>query len=450
MRRRYRYGVIALLSLGLCGIFGYTKDSEDLDNSVVDEAISYDVNDYKERLRTDRISVQDYGSQYSEDVSTVANMDYKQLHFDDVEFSDFPETNCLVLAASGQEEISVEDILEKTESWLRKIGKEDEVDLETELGFNYLNHPYLEISEDDLVLGDDPDFMWPLFYDHISELKYGSGAFIERNDCYMQSGAEGIYAMSDGAVSAFLKSKGIESSAHDIVAPGEFGTKVASGKIEELAEDSYTLLDGEMSIGEGSDAVEEYFLEDDARIRRDGVSLKAENIAVYEMHELEDYYYYEYSMRRFYYGIPLATSEDGTYSFYGTYHIAGEGGRAYVANHDGVTAYAGISDGKEMIPLLSEDSLISVAEAAEILSESLASQINVSVDLIELVYLDLRFEGSEDPTETIYFPCWCFSGKNRVKDEKIALYVDALTGDVYYYTWTSGEEYNVESTEENS
>ena len=129
MRRRYRYGVIALLSLGLCGIFGCTKDSEDLDNSVVDEAISYDVNDYKERLRTDRISVQDYGSQYSEDVSTVANMDYKQLHFDDVEFADFPETNCLVLAASGQEEISVEDILEKTESWLRKIGKEDEVDL---------------------------------------------------------------------------------------------------------------------------------------------------------------------------------------------------------------------------------------------------------------------------------------------------------------------------------
>lgn len=36
-----------------------------------------------------------------------------------------------------------------------------------------------------------------------------------------------------------------------------------------------------------------------------------------------------------------------------------------------------------------------------------------------------------------------------MKDEQIELYVDALTGDVYYYTWTSDDaEYSGEVPDE--
>ena len=190
-----------------------------------------------------------------------------------------------------------------------------------------------------------------------------------------------------------------------------------------------------------ADAAEKHLSNDTARVRREGITMRPEEVTVYQV---EDIYYYKYFMRRVYYGIPMAISEDGVYSIYGDCQTSGESGNVFIADHEGVTAYTGINDGQELIPLLSEDSLIGVADAAKILSESLASQINVSVDSIELVYLGLCFNDS-NPMETIYFPCWCFSGKNRAKDEKIALNVDALTGDVYYYTWTSGDaEYSGE------
>ena len=34
-----------------------------------------------------------------------------------------------------------------------------------------------------------------------------------------------------------------------------------------------------------------------------------------------------------------------------------------------------------------------------------------------------------------YLPAWQFDGINRTKDENIRMYLDAFTGEVYYYTY---------------
>ncbi len=93
--------------------------------------------------------------------------------------------------------------------------------------------------------------------------------------------------------------------------------------------------------------------------------------------------------------------------------------------------------------MMQETSLIGMADAAKILSGKLASQINISVESVGLVYLPLTFENSSNPNEKIFFPCWRFAGVNRVKGENMELYVDALTGDAYYYGYSEDTEYGI-------
>ena len=105
-------------------------------------------------------------------------------------------------------------------------------------------------------------------------------------------------------------------------------------------------------------------------------------------------------------------------------------------DNEGVTAFNGTPYNEGLIPLVTEDSLIGVAEAADILEEDLAAQINADISSVGLAYLPLVFQIEENSFETIIFPCWKFSGRNTVKDEQVNLYVDVLTGEIYYYGYT--------------
>lgn len=124
-------------------------------------------------------------------------------------------------------------------------------------------------------------------------------------------------------------------------------------------------------------------------------------------------------------------NEPGNYTFYSNYALSSEGTRVYVADSESVTAFSGIPYNESLIPLLTEDSLIGMAEAADILEDGLASRINAVIDSVELTYLPLSFQPEENTFEIVIFPCWKFFGTNRIKDEQVKLYVDVLTGDIY-------------------
>ena len=63
----------------------------------------------------------------------------------------------------------------------------------------------------------------------------------------------------------------------------------------------------------------------------------------------------------------------------------------------------------------------------------MAKFLNVNVQSVCLTYVPLNLgDGSECK---IYLPAWQFDGINRTKDENIRMYLDAFTGEVYYYTY---------------
>ena len=330
------------------------------------------------------------------------------------------------------EEISVEDTITEIKHWLKSIEKENVVNLKADLGVDlWGSEGELRDGEASIHLND-----WdvPLFYNRIDDLTSGEGAVIWRPDCYMGMGQTGMTQMSDGKVSAYLREHGFpDNMAGDIISMDGVGDLIASGSVEELSASSFSLLDRDLSVKEGAEIAEKYYAAMGALKHPEGIQYKATAVEIYQ---LGDVHLYRYHVQRTYHNIPITMSESGHYQFYSGYALANEKTYAYVADSKSVTAFSGTPYNEDLDPLLSEDSLISLADATDILDDSLASQINATIDSVSLTYLPLTFQISEDTFETIMFPCWKFDGTNRTKDEQVKLYVDVLTGDVYYYGYT--------------
>ena len=424
---------IVILAGGVCGCTDQNKNIESGSSSAdEDDNVAYDVNGYEERLRQKRIPVEGYAEQYTDDIKVVAGADYQKLHFSGTLFEDFPETDRLVLMTPSAEKISVEDTIAETENWLESIGKADEVNLSTELGIDlWGSEGELREGEDSIDLGA---YSVPLFYNHMDELPSGDGAVIMRPDCYMCIDRIGMSQMSDGKACAYLRAKGAaDSQATDILNMENVGDPVVSGSVRELSDVSYPLISGELSIGAGAELVDEYYSDLGTMEHPDGIRYEAAEAEVYP---LEDVFFYRYRVQRNYYNVPIVYAAEGHYQFYSDYSLSGEGTKAYVVDNEGVTAFNGTPYNEGLIPLVAEDSLIGVAEAADILEEDLAAQINADISSVGLAYLPLVFQIEENSFETIIFPCWKFSGRNTVKDEQVNLYVDVLTGEIYYYGYT--------------
>lgn len=55
----------------------------------------------------------------------------------------------------------------------------------------------------------------------------------------------------------------------------------------------------------------------------------------------------------------------------------------------------------------------------------------MDVEEVALVYAP--YDAEIMNSEIMLLPAWKFEGKNNTKGEKLVAYVDALTGDLYYY-----------------
>lgn len=155
-------------------------------------------------MRPGRVPILEYAAKYSADTAALEDTDYRQLHFDEVIFDEFPDTDKMDLLLAETDKISVEDTLKVTENWLRDVGRADQVDLQSELAFSPLNYPDLELEEDKPLLEIEPGLERPLFCDYISQLSHGEGALLDRPDCYMMMTQVGISGMSDGKVSEYV------------------------------------------------------------------------------------------------------------------------------------------------------------------------------------------------------------------------------------------------------
>lgn len=413
---------IFLLCSVIMSILGGCRKSDQGNFSTEDEQeqtgaeLAFSVEDYRQRFLKDRIAVSEYRGCYEAETDEVRKKEYQNLHFETCEFAEFPDVEQLDAMVGVSRDFSPQEAFEMIEDWLESVGKQDGVGgLKTQIRTTALEP-------------DDNDD-WPLLYEHMTELESGAGAYIDGKGYHLQTLTGGFYSMSNGTISEYL---GNGYEAIDDALGDSSNDVVETGTLSELGDKKYELISGELSVKEGAEMTEEYFMSGTPFAPQEGITIDVFAVNIFK---LKDVYGYDYRVRRKYHSVPFASSDLGRFSPSGNCFVEGDRKNAYVVDDSGVSAFSGYNDSEKLISLVTEDKMAGLEKSVEILSENLASMLNVQVDTVGLVYAPVTSELSENPQERMIYPCWEFAGVNRVKNEGIRIYMDVFTGDVYYYTF---------------
>jgi hypothetical protein len=421
------FSLITMVSLSGCGISGAGSSEEtsealnETDVSSDEQGYTLDMDAYKKRLYENRVLISDYAD-YQDETEQLKQQEYQKISFENCQFQDFPEFSQLKVLQEKERGITVQESWDTIAKWLEEIGKSNEVDMQAET---------LVVSEE-LGLDENGDYF--NFYEHMSELSSGAGAFLTNEKCHIQISYSGIYSMSDGKMTAYL---GIsDRTVHE--AMGWYAEDVVEeGSVSELGDRTYTLLSGDLSVRDGAELVKEYFEAGTPFAPADGVTVDVPYVKIFK---LNDRYGYNYTVSRSYCGVPIAYTVDQASRVYQTYenYLPNEDNKnAYVVDDTGVSGFCGYNESALLDELYSDTEMLSLSDAAGLLSKNLAAGLNVEISQAGLVYAPLQF--FNDTVEIYLFPCWQFIGTNLTKDENICIYVDVFTGDIYYYTFLEDE-----------
>lgn len=349
------------------------------------------------------------------------------MSFAECEFGAMEETDDISVLRLMSGDISVEESWKVIEDWLKEIGM-THFDMDKEVRDASGQYERDESKES--------PYDYPSVSEHYSDLKTGRGFFLNTNECYLQMGGDGIYSMSDGAITKYLQSDAF--AAMDALGVNA-ETVVKSGKLKDLENEEWELLSGKVKVGDAANMTKEYFEKGTPYPCADGVQVDIPEVSVFS---LKDKYGYAFTVRRKYKGIPFAYTAGGGRNYFEGYEINEDMKTAYVVNNKNVSAFTGYSEA-QTIELMGEpqDSFIGLKEAVSILNEKLAAQISVEVENVELVYCTILLgDSSYEEAEKIVLPCWAFDGTNLINDQGIRIYLDAFTGELYYYTYSIAEQ----------
>lgn len=71
----------------------------------------------------------------------------------------------------------------------------------------------------------------------------------------------------------------------------------------------------------------------------------------------------------------------------------------------------------------------------QILNKKMAQHLRLKIDTVEFVYCPIHFDIGKNKKESIIFPFWQLDGINMNNEQSMRIYADALTGDIYLYTY---------------
>lgn len=373
------------------------------------------------------VSVETYCNEYDAEVQELKTNKESRITFYNCEFLPVPQLDQVRLLLLSNRGITPQEGIEVIEEWLLQIGLEGQIDMAMEV----------RDASGQLELNDnDPyPYCYPGVYEHMAELDSGRGFFVNTNQCYIQLGGNGIYSMSDGKITSFLRSEG--SAAHDALGITEEET-VLKGEITALGERTYDLPGGEMSISEGAEVVREFFLKGTPFPCAEGIDIGISKVRVFR---LNDKYGYEYQPYRIYDSIPFAQIIDQAHITGGEFENINEDQKtAYVIDDSGVTAFTGYSEAEEVTVAGEYDRMIGIKKMVDILNKELGMNLSVNVEETGLVYCPV---GDPDH-DRLAKVCWMFDGVNEMNNHRIRIYADVITGELYLYEY----EYYLEGQEE--
>ena len=427
---RIRYGICAgVLAVIVAGSLSGCGKQEPERTSVPDRTdasepvgqdvpeLKFSVEKYREKMLPDRGELAGYESRYREEAAWLLKKDYGNVDFENCEFLDLPKTGEVEMMAGLERGITVQESWDTVAEWLERIGKQDAVDMKKDLR---VVSPQFDTDDRKKM-----PYYYAGYYEHMDEMESGAGALVNSGQCHMQITGDGISSMSDGKITEYL---GLETRSLRDALGDNLGAVVESGTLAELEKKSYKLPGGKLTVGEGSELVKEYFQSGTPFPCEPDISVDVPEASICR---LGDAHVYDYTVRRVYRGIPFVYMDYGRNIDRG-YLIQADVKHAYVVDDAGVTAFAGYNEAEKLVPLVTDRKIIGIRQVAEILGEKLAPHVTIHATSAELVYLPVVF--GDNYEERMIFPCWQLTGESKTGGRHFAVYVDAFTGEIYYYT----------------
>lgn len=192
---------------------------------------------------------------------------------------------------------------------------------------------------------------------------------------------------------------------------------------------SYSLPFGDVTIGEAVDYFESHYLSDLYEGKLNNFSLKVNEVKVHKINNEHFYYLFDYSVC--YNGIPYdGNGEIVTYADISSkYTLSGEAVMLGADNVDIVTNMI-------LLPVTETnqvEGIISLYDAVQITSEKLSDEVVFDVNKAELIYAGDR--NTELLTASLS-PKWKFTLFNPNDSKFYATYVDAVSGEFEYFSYT--------------
>ena len=382
--------------------------------------LTFDIDAYLQNTSENCISISDAIKQYDSDIQKVK--ENSKISFDDCDFCPLPDFKEVSVIAFQEKGVTVEEGIKIINDWIDEIGLTGIVDVEKEL------------RDASGQLPRDITKVYPYDYADVAgnkaQLSSGKGFFLNTNQCYIQLGADGIYSMSNGKITAYLGEDGFAA----MDALGIYQEDIVEGGFyEDMALKTYDVADGSMSVKEGADMAIQYFLKGTPYpcAPETGVTFPWVNVF-----SLGDKYGYAYGVGRTIYSIPVAYNTVGSRRYFeDSYNIMEDSKTAYVIDHTGVCAFTGHSEAEpyERIGGVQKE-MLGLKDAVDVLDTTLAKGLELDIERVELSYCPIQFEVDE----TIGLVTWLFKGVNRINQQRMRIYLDVITGEIYYFTEGEG------------
>ena len=236
--------------------------------------------------------------------------------------------------------------------------------------------------------------------------------------------------MSDGKLSAYLGEN--PKPINDIYMKYDLKL-LQSGSLEELKEEVYPLISGDYKIGESAKQVKEYFEKGTPFPMAEGVKIDIPDVSVYRLEA--DTCMYTFNVRRWFENMPYLYLQDTDIAnSYEGYAIEESLKYVNVVDDTGISTFKGPSESDVVHPLYQDTQMVGVEQALDIASKKLASFLKLEVQEVKIGYASYMTDTGQGFNEdtAVYYPFWKFSGVNTVKNQMLNVYVDMISGAVYY------------------
>lgn len=384
----------------------------------------------------------------NDEFEKVKSKSYENLSFDDFEI-DFPEISEIHKLGLTHKTLTVKEACEIFEEYfpIAFAGRYTSDDLDGMLRIIPMDDRLI-VEHDDGIEDSDVEeypFNFPLVRDveeivFVDDFKYDC-IFIETQEIYM-------VIKSQGSMHAVNKGEAVELNGKPNKLAGpyyieHYNELIATYSTDELKDESYPLLDGEMKVVDAVDFAKDYFNNKVTYNKNPEIKVDIPLVEVYKINE-EVYAYhmivrdsinqipFEYSRINGPIGILLNSSDKKEYD---RNHAL-----CFMVRSDDMDFYA-CGGQTNNIEYIGEEitEIISLENAVNIASEYTSKSAMFNVLDIEFVYTSSYNDDNIDRTDTsrTASPTWLLKTYNPNDGRYYHIYVDAVDGRCWYFIYTT-------------